>query len=279
MAMRDCPATSFASAPALTLGRELTFEEAREFSRRSKRARVALACLCVAVPTLIITIAYGGTREHVVERTRYALDGSKEVFAEYVGAKKHGRYVEFHRNGRERLIGQFEHDVPIGAFSQFDWNGQLRSTTRYVRGRLDGPSVVFTQDGVKESEVPYTMGTVHGDAVTFWPSGHVRTVKPFRHGVLDGVELAFHESGALAAETTWDGGVAHGAVREWDSAGVLVVEGRHRDGQRDGTWMLHAPTAPVTVETWDMGELVRVAMLERARSDADRAVDAKKRIR
>ena len=106
MAMRDFPATSFASASALTSGRELTYEEALDFSRRNKRARIALLTLCIAAPALIVMIAWGGTRERVVERTRYALDGSKEVFAQYMGAKKHGTYVEYHRNGRERIVGK-----------------------------------------------------------------------------------------------------------------------------------------------------------------------------
>jgi antitoxin component YwqK of YwqJK toxin-antitoxin module len=274
MAMRDFPATSFASASALTSGRELTYEEALEFSRRSLRARIALFMLCVTAPALVVMIAWGGTRERVVERTRYALDGSKEVFAQYMGAKKHGTYVEYHRNGRERIVGKYEQDIPTGTFHQFDWNGRLRSETHYARGRLVGDWTVWQRDGGIESVTPHVGGSIHGKAYTFWPSGRVRSEKPYTHGVVDGVERAYHENGLLASEVGFDGGVPHGPVREWSDAGVLVVEGRHVDGQRDGEWTVReSESAVATVETWADGELLRIAMA------ASTPVDAKRRVR
>lgn len=134
--MTALPSSSIAGASGLVRGRELTAEEERAFQRKQRPARAGMVVVLFTVPILVGLLAWGATHPDVDLRVRTYPNGVKHMKAEYVGALRHGRFVEYHRNERKKAEGAYRDGLRTGTWRYYDENGDLVYLEGYQEGQL-----------------------------------------------------------------------------------------------------------------------------------------------
>src|SRR4051812_4582974 len=129
----DLPASAFSAGSGLG-GRELTAAEESAFQRRRRNTRLALAALVIAVPVVAVLVIGQVMKPSVDRRTRSFANGSPEVVAEYVDAKKNGAFTEYYGNGKKKADGHYRNDVEDGHWVRYFWNGAPESEGDLARG-------------------------------------------------------------------------------------------------------------------------------------------------
>ncbi len=146
---------------------------------------------------------------------------------------KSGKWVEFHENGINKLVGGYVDGKKNGIFKEYDKNGKLIAIYKYEDDNLAESS--------KDVEVL-------DERKTYWPGARVKTTATYRDNKLQGYLKEYNEDGTLIKTTKYDQGVllAEGIIdslaREqglWKyffETGELKAQGKYLDGKKIEEW-------------------------------------------
>jgi antitoxin component YwqK of YwqJK toxin-antitoxin module len=96
----------------------------------------------------------------------------------------HGPFVEFHKNGKKALEGNYENGASNGRWAFYDDQGRLTGETEFLRGTYNGTRVEYRAPGVKKFEEHWDRGSLHGPSVKFDEKGQKLVEMQFEKGVL-----------------------------------------------------------------------------------------------
>ena len=113
----------------------------------------------------------------------YTFDGVRTWRSiEWQSGRRHGRFVEYHPEGPERLVGSFH------------------------RGRLDGDWRESYPSGRPKAERHYSKGLRQGTWIEWYESGTKRSEEIWRDGDRDGPASRWSEDGAVSELARWEKG-------------------------------------------------------------------------
>nr|WP_246357343.1 toxin-antitoxin system YwqK family antitoxin [Pyxidicoccus fallax] len=125
---------------------------------------------------------------------------------------KHGRWAEWHPNGKLKTEGQ------------------------YVDGKMEGRWVSYFEDGVKQLEGEYRGGLKTGLWTLYYEEGPKNREEVHTPEARETKWTAWRSSGEKWAEGTLVGHMAVGPYSEWHPNGALAVRGTYEKGQKAGDW-------------------------------------------
>lgn len=147
--------------------------------------------------------------------------------------EKSGKWIEFHENGINKLVGGYVEDKKHGIFKEYDKNGKLIAIYKYEDGQLAESS--------KDVDVLDERKTYH-------PNANVKTSGTYRDGKLQGFLREFDENGKLLKSEQYDEGVKlaegvldsiareQGLWKYFYETGELRAEGKYLDAKKIEEW-------------------------------------------
>ena len=174
-------------------------------------------------------------------------------------------YANILRVPMDNCDAAFRKGVIEGHVVCFQRNGGKALSFDIHRGRLDGEAMEYHPDGSKAFDFHWSDGAQQGDQAVYSPDGryvvHAWTVD---NGRKRGKEVRRYSNGDTLAEGTWSNegrfngtlfvpddaavytfkdGVKDGDFKQFDTQDPtlkrVAVEGRYRNGQKDGVWTFH----------------------------------------
>ncbi len=146
---------------------------------------------------------------------------------------KQGKWVEFHENGVNKLVGGYIDGRKNGIFKEYDKEGKLIAIYKYEDDQLAESSKDV--DVLEERK-------------TYYPTAKVKTSATYRDGKLQGFLKEYDENGVLINTTKFDQdvklaeGIIDSLAREqgiWKyfyETGELKAQGKYIDGKKVDEW-------------------------------------------
>ncbi len=96
-------------------------------------------------------------------------------------SKREGPSIWFHKNGKVKRAGFYEHHEWTGRWWEFDEEGRLESSTAYRAGKEDGVGVTFYANGKRRSETTYQDGKRHGPSKIWTEEGELINIATYEN--------------------------------------------------------------------------------------------------
>jgi len=136
-----------------------------------------------------------------------------------------GTYVEFYRDGKKYVEGNYKMGVFDGKWQYWYPNGQLCKAITFVNGKPNGQWEVFDEAGKRTARKSYQNGKRHGPWKTYYPGGEqVKFEMQYEQGVVTGKRIAYHKNGQKSQEATFKGNKREGPLVEWYENGEKSAE-------------------------------------------------------
>jgi len=74
------------------------------------------------------------------------------------GGVKHGEWTYWYPNGKTKMVGKYQEDLPVGSFTWWYANGQKQTEGTYVKGLQDGEWTGWHDNGMKKYVGTYNNG-------------------------------------------------------------------------------------------------------------------------
>ena len=129
----------------------------------------------------------------------------------------------------------------------------LKSEGRVINGKPDGLWRSYFKDGKIMSAVTYEAGLAQGIAMFYFDDDKqtTRVEITFEEDKIEGIYREFYENGNRKAMLKFNEGVPDGDAEFYYDSGVIKIEGRYKDGLKQGKWKHYAETGElVNKEKW-----------------------------
>lgn len=151
-----------------------------------------------------------------------------------------GKWVEFHKNGKPKFIGNFRNGLGNGEFSWFSdstFSGSSHKTEK--RTLSNGIQVGFVEyywipSGELRKKFPLKNGKFHGRSTNFHSNGNLSSEKEWVNGKQHGVQKDYFKNGKLEYEFYFLNGVEHGPIKTFYENGKPKMEGYLKNGWKNG---------------------------------------------
>ena len=181
----------------------------------------------------------------------------------------------------EYIMAQFSDGLYDGKYERYK-NNKLIEKGVYKEGLRDGKFFEYYSDGSVKSEKTFTNGKLNGMLKTFFTNGKPEREQGYKNGVEDGIEKQWHwETGKLIVDANYidgrpDGkqtrhissntgdyvevsnfvkGVQTGEFSQTWTNGQVRVQGKYKDGNKDGVWIEYRKNGkPEKSTTYKNGE-------------------------
>lgn len=120
----------------------------------------------------------------------------------------HGPRIEWHRNGKLWVSGEYAHGQRTGRWSEGWESGQPRFEGHYEHDLLVGDETWFYDDGSVEWTTHRVAGKRDGTERWYWENGQLRREGSWKAGEKDGVFTSYNADGATVTVTRFVDGVA-----------------------------------------------------------------------
>ena len=175
----------------------------------------------------------------------------------------HGRYQEFHRNGKKFCEGTYSDGARIGKWTFWHANGQLARKGEYTKSKPVGNWETYREDGTLSLIESYVDGLpdgrwtyYHSDGSTvlrheefkqgqrsgtwstwYKPDGtsdkpQLNSIAHFQNGLRHGEGTGWYSNGQQASLENYRDGKRHGVFKIWNRDGSVSAEGEHENGIR-----------------------------------------------
>lgn len=234
--MSKVPHTSFAAAPALTTGREMTAKEVEALVKKRNRNRVIAASVGLLVAGGLFAAGAQLMGDKPLPVTKHYTSGKVHLKSAYLDGQHHGPFEAWYRNGDPKAKGQHERGMKVGAWTEWDADGMRRELT-YLAGLEQGPMTETHPDGHVRIKGQYMTGEPDGVWTWFRPDGSRSETITYRDGRGHGETLEYAANGTVTRRSTYVNGYAEGLSVQSSPAGVLRAVGLYERGRREGTWL------------------------------------------
>ena len=150
--------------------------------------------------------------------TSYHDNGGIWQYLEAVDGRAHGRFLEWHPNGKLKIEGRIiEGKADLSELAQQNW-------------LFDGKCSVWDEDGNLEAEFEYSKGHLEGTARYYYPDGTIQKIIPYVHDNIDGALEIFSSNGQVLETIHFKNGVHDGtATGQWNNT-LSKYQEHYRDG-------------------------------------------------
>jgi len=130
--------------------------------------------------------------------TSYYQNGEIKQYLEAENGRALGAYIEWHPNGKKKLIGRLVAGKPdIDDLAQLSWS-------------FDGKALAFDEEGQLLADITYSKGVIEGPALYYHQNGELKKKCTFAKGALEGELFAFDEKSDLVEHSFFEKGLQNG---------------------------------------------------------------------
>lgn len=146
-----------------------------------------------------------------------------------------GKWIEYHENGKPKIIGNWRNGLGNGDFFWYSDYGYKTEKRTFSNGKLVGYIETFWKpSGKLKDKRPIKNGKVHGNSLTFHPNGNLWSEKEYVVGKQHGVQRDYFENGELEQIMNFSKGKLHGSYKVWYENRQLRKMGSYKNGKRHG---------------------------------------------
>ena len=150
--------------------------------------------------------------------TSYHPNGGIWQFLEALDGRAHGRYFEWHENGKVKIEATvIEGLADLGERAKNSW-------------LFDQECTVWDEQGNLLAEFVYDKGHLEGDAKYYHPNGKLQKIVPHTKGVAHGALQIFNEEGKILEEIHYKNGQREGAATASWVPGISKYQEQYREG-------------------------------------------------
>lgn len=173
--------------------------------------------------------------------TSYHTNGQIRQYLEVEDGRAHGKYIEWHDNGKKKLEASvIEGVADINEKAQASWlfngrsavfneEGNLIAEIFYEKGRLHTPSLYYFGNGKLQKKIPYENHLIEGDLVIWDEEGNIRESVPYKNNIKEGKAIGFWTIETPWYEEQYEQGLLKKATY-YNHKGKIVAEISNGDG-------------------------------------------------
>ena len=180
-------------------------------------------------------------KEKPVEGEHRIIDGRKSEYiqAQFVKGMYDGKYESYKYN---KLVekGGYKEGLRNGSWIEYYSDGAIKSEKTFSNGKLDGMLKTYFTDGKTESKKEYKNGVEHGiEQRWHWETGKMTVDANYADGKPDGKQTRhiYSNTGDYVEVSNFAKGVQTGEFSQTWTNGQSRVQGKYKDGQKDGVWL------------------------------------------
>ncbi len=149
----------------------------------------------------------------------YHSNGTNWQYLEAVDGRAHGKYLEWHENGKLKIEG-----IILDGLADLTENAQKSWL-------FDDECLVWDDEGNLQAKFFYRLGHLENEALYYFPNGNIQKQIPYTQGIIHGTLEGFDEEGNLLEKITYQEGLKNGpAIRYWAPSSCQYQE-LYREGQ------------------------------------------------
>lgn len=201
----------------------------------------------------IYSISVSGQVDSIKQEIFYETEGNqaiKEIYYVKKGAPNilHGSYTAFFQDGRIKISGRYENNIPYGIWRFYYENGNLKKQAdRY--NEVDGYWKYFYENGNARMEGEFIDNVREGDWIFYYEDESVKSEGAFLNGNKNGVWKYYNEDGSLQSESEYRNGI--GEFKEYYTSGRVQREGFIKDGKSDSLWKEYHETGELKAQGFE----------------------------
>ncbi len=151
---------------------------------------------------------------------------------------RNGRFVQYHANGRPKLLVTYRNGKAHGKLARWYWSGHKLETGQYRDGLPVGLWTTYDPQGRRFIERTLVAGKTHGlRKVWYRNSGRVtRVITTFSQNAYHGRQTYFGHNGRRLRVCHWRHNRKDGRWTTFDPNGRIKEDGSYLNGKKHGTW-------------------------------------------
>jgi antitoxin component YwqK of YwqJK toxin-antitoxin module len=132
--------------------------------------------------------------------TTYHANGQPWQYLEVADGRAHGKYREWHPNGKLKLETFVIEGTPdVTEMAQMTW-------------LFNDKSYVWDEEGHLIAEIPYEKGLLEGPAFYYYPNGQLSEEIPYHKDEIDGTLNVYNDKGLVIERIKYQNGLREGAA-------------------------------------------------------------------
>src|SRR3990167_10799896 len=144
--------------------------------------------------------------------TNYHTNGYIKQCLEIVDGRAHGRYREWHANGKLKM--DFLVIEGIADFSD-------KALASWV---FEGENKIFDEMGHLLAKIPYEKGMLHGDSTYYYAEGQIQKILPYCQDLLHGTAFCYDDQGKILESISYLQNEKQGKAFGFTKEGALLYE-------------------------------------------------------
>ncbi|MCY7008128.1 phosphatidylinositol-4-phosphate 5-kinase [Fusobacterium simiae] len=177
----------------------------------------------------------------------YILEGD---LIEDLNILHNGKYIEYYKNGKIKVQGNYKEGKRVGEFKTFQKDGKSAGSVIYKDGKIIKSTLVNsmknnasfspitdinyifdTSHAIKKVEFENDLlklyfvfdknGLPNGDSIEYYEEGNIKSVIPFKHNIVEGLTISYYENGNIKEKVNYKNNKINGEAKSYDENGKL----------------------------------------------------------
>lgn len=175
--------------------------------------------------------------------TTYHANGQLWQYLEVADGRAHGKYREWHPNGKIKLETVVIEGTPdVTEMAQVTWlfddkshvwdeEGNLIAEITYEKGLLEGPAFYYHANGQLSEEIPYHKDAINGTLNVYDNQGKLIERMEYRHGIREGEAFGFWSNEKQSYRESYKKGLLTNGVY-FDALGQEITKIENGNGKQ-----------------------------------------------
>ena len=162
----------------------------------------------------------------------------------------HGKYIEYYKNGKIKVQGNYKEDKRDGEFKAFLRNGKSAGSVFYKDGKIIKSTLVKAmKDNASFSPISYAnydldtsysiggvnfpnkllkryrmydkKGVLNGNSISYYEEGNIQSIFPYKNNLIEGLVIRYYENGNIKEEVNYKNDKMNGEAKSYDENGKL----------------------------------------------------------
>ena len=161
-----------------------------------------------------------------------------------------GKYIEYYKNGKIKVQGNYKEGKREGEFKAFLKDGKGAGSVIYKDGKIIKSTLIKAmKDNASFSlvtDINYILDTSHtikkvdfengllktcfifdkngvsnGNSIEYYEEGNIKSIIPFKNNIVDGLTISYYENGNIKEEVHYKNDKMNGEAKSYDENGKL----------------------------------------------------------
>ena len=183
-------------------------------------------------------IEVNGVKTSVLDTFAFHFYGNGAIreYGLYRQGRKHGPWLIYFTDGREKSRVNYDHGVEQGEWRVNYRDGKLREKGQFDNGMKTGEWFTYYKDGSVWGNGKYVLNYKQGQWTWNYRNGTLQTIGDYERGDRKGKWIHNYKNGQLEKTGSYEKGKETGFWQHYFENGELESEGYYKEGVKDSLW-------------------------------------------